>query len=315
MKKTSINKAVELLNQGEVVAFPTETVYGLGADAWNPSAVKKVFEVKGRPADNPLIVHIAGKKMVHDFVSEIPEAAKKLIDHFWPGPLTLIFKKKPEVLDLVTAGLDTVALRWPNHPVSQELIFRAGPLVAPSANKSGRPSPTKAEHVKEDFGDRFPVIDGGPTQIGLESTVLGVAEEPFRIYRPGYTGKEEIENLTGKQIMMLLSPQEERVTKSPGTKYTHYAPAALVRWMEADEKPVSGKTFYLFHSKTPEPGPSTVVYYEGDYQQMAHELYDRFRQADHENCRVILIESFPDNLVWQNPVAQALANRISKAAG
>lgn len=310
----NIEEAIELLKKGEVVAFPTETVYGLGADAWNPSAVRKVFEVKGRPADNPLIVHISSREMAGDFAEEVPEAAQTLMERYWPGPLTLILKKRAEVLDLITGGLNTVALRWPNHPLSQELIFRAGPLVAPSANKSGRPSPTKAGHVLEDFGEDFPVIDGGATQIGLESTVLDLSSKPYAIYRPGYIGKEEIEEVIGEAPILEETPPADEVTRSPGTKYTHYAPRARVRWLEKGEQTGSKETLYLLHSRDgndSEEADANVVRFDEDFERMAGELYDRFRQADHEGFVVVAVEPFPEGV--SKGILQALKNRIGKA--
>ncbi|MDR8390149.1 L-threonylcarbamoyladenylate synthase [Aliifodinibius sp. S!AR15-10] len=310
----SIEKAIELLESGEPVAFPTETVYGLGADAWNPGAIKKVFEIKGRPSDNPLIVHIASKAMVNDFATEIPEAAVKLMDACWPGPLTLIFRKKPEVLDLITAGLDTVALRWPSHALAQELIFRAGPLVAPSANTSGRPSPTKASHVTEDFGNDFPVIDGGATQIGLESTVLDISEQPFRIYRPGFIDKSKIEKITGEEVILQKKNTSGQETRSPGTKYSHYAPEAVVRWLEEGETPDQKNALYLLHSLEGKEDEHHIHYHQ-NFQQMASELYDRFRQADHQQLDTIIIEPFDERARKEHPITEALLNRITKAVG
>lgn len=312
----SIPKAVEILKSGDPVAFPTETVYGLGADAWNPDAIGKVFEVKGRPSDNPLIVHIASRDSVDDFAAKIPQAATKLMEACWPGPLTLIFKKKPEVLDLITAGLDTVALRWPNHALAQELIFRAGPLVAPSANKSGRPSPTKASHVTEDFGDEFPVIDGGYTQIGLESTVLDVSKLPLCIYRPGYIGKEKIEQITGAEVVLQneSSASTDQEVRSPGTKYSHYTPEATVRWLNDGESLNQKNALYLIHSSTADAGDYTI-HYQKNYQQMAMELYDRFRQADHQRLDEVVIEPFDASIKKEYPIIEALLNRISKAIG
>lgn len=305
---------VKLLKSGEIVAFPTETVYGLGADAWNPDAVQKVFELKGRPSDNPLIVHIADRRMVDDFALVIPPQASKLMDHFWPGPLTLIFKKKPEVLDLVTGGLNTVALRWPSHPFSQELISRVGPLVAPSANTSGRPSPTRPEHVKEDFGDHFPVLEAGETQIGLESTVLDISEQPYRIYRPGFIGKQALEDVLETEIIIFKQDDADS-SRSPGTRYSHYAPTAEVQWLKSDEDPTSDEAMYLLHRNKPGMGADTVHFYDGDYSRMARELYDRFREADHKNLQKVVIEPLPETLQEKEPVARALANRISKAIG
>lgn len=309
-----LDKYVSLLKSGEVVAFPTETVYGLGADALNPDAIKKVFEIKGRPSDNPLIIHIASQDSVKDFAADIPDAAKKLMDAFWPGPLTLIFKKKAEVLDIITGGLPTVALRWPSHPISQNLIAQTGPLVAPSANTSGSPSPTRPEHVMEDFGDDFPVIQAGETQIGLESTVLDISEKPFKIYRPGYIGKSHIEKTIGEEVNF-SEANNESAAKSPGTKYSHYAPRTEVRWFKEDEKATVNHTMYLFHNQNPEVVSDHIIYYRGNYSKMAYELFDRFRQADHQNLKHIVIEPFTEAVLDENAIARALYNRISKAIG
>ncbi|HEX6982784.1 MAG TPA: L-threonylcarbamoyladenylate synthase [Balneolaceae bacterium] len=307
-----LNKYVDLLKKGELVAFPTETVYGLGADAWNPSAIKKVFEQKGRPADNPLIVHVSSKKLVEEFADEISEDAQKLMNYFWPGPLTLIFPKKANVLDLITAGLDTVAIRWPMHPLSQELIALAGPLVAPSANSSGKPSPTKAEHVKEDFGNNFPVIEGGETDIGLESTVLDISAEPYRIYRPGAVNEREIANAIGKRIELAqVSP--DTVAKSPGTKYTHYSPNAQVKWLDKNASLREKNTLYLLHEREAGYQSKNIIHYHQDYRQLAHELYDRFRQADHDGYSTVAIEPFSKTVSQSQPIIPAIVNRISKA--
>lgn len=316
-----LNKYIELLKKGELVAFPTETVYGLGADAWNLSAVKKVFEQKGRPADNPLIVHVSSKEMVEEFTDEISDDAQKLMNHFWPGPLTLIFPKKAGVLDMITAALDTVAIRWPKHPLSQELIALAGPLVAPSANSSGKPSPTKAEHVKEDFGNDFPVIEAGETDIGLESTVLDISAEPYQIYRPGAVSAGEIEKIIGKKVRMTQT-SKSTAAKSPGTKYTHYSPKAEVCWLHPTTSFNEKDTFFLLHQNRSgresaiwhPVSASNIIHYRGDYNRMAHELYDRFRQADHQGFKRICIEPFKSTNTATHPLISALENRISKAS-
>lgn len=309
-----LNRYIDLLKSGEVVAFPTETVYGLGADAKNPDAIHKVFEIKGRPSDNPLIVHISGKEQVEDFASEISEDARKLMDAFWPGPLTLIFKKKPEVLDLITAGLDTVALRWPKHPLSQELIARVGPVVAPSANSSGKPSPTKAEHVKEDFGNDFPVVDAGETAIGLESTVLDISSEPYTIYRPGAISADEITEIIGKEVFQDSGSSKDETAKSPGTKYSHYTPKARVQWISSGDTTFVEEALYLLHSRPAPRKSNRVIHYDRNFNKMAHELYDRFRQADHQQLDFVFVEPF-SNEQLQKPIVQALQNRISKAIG
>ncbi|WP_372635678.1 L-threonylcarbamoyladenylate synthase [Fodinibius sp.] len=310
-----LDRYIQLLREGEIVAFPTETVYGLGADAWNPSAIRKIFVRKERPTDNPLIVHVASIPAVEQFAREISADARTLMQRFWPGPLTLIFKKKPEVLDLVTAGLDTVGVRWPSHPLSQELIASAGPLAAPSANTSGRPSPTKAEHVREDFGEQFPVIDAGETAIGLESTVLDLSRKPYRIYRPGAVSVQDIEEALGKKVEQASGDNPPAENRSPGTKYSHYTPDATVRWLDVNETtaPDSG-TLYLLHSRRPGREGSNIITYEGDFPQFARELYDRFRQADHRGYTTVAIEPFTGG-EREDPLMPALENRIQKAIG
>lgn len=308
-----LDRYIQLIKKGELVSFPTETVYGLGADAWNPSAVQKVFTQKGRPSDNPLIVHVASTSMAKEFTDEISDDAQKLMQKFWPGPLTLIFKKKAEVLDLVTAGLDTVAIRWPSHPLSQDLITNTGPLVAPSANSSGKPSPTKPQHVRDDFGQDFPVIDAGETAIGLESTVLDVSKEPYHIYRPGAITIQEIESVIGKKIESAKVDQPETTPKSPGTKYSHYSPNAQVRWLDKEEKLNNPDIFYLLHSRNSIKKKNNTVEYDGNLQKFARELYDRFRQADHEEYNAVAIERFSQS--QDHPLIPALENRIQKAIG
>ncbi|NLY79982.1 MAG: threonylcarbamoyl-AMP synthase, partial [Lysinibacillus sp.] len=236
------SQAVDLLNQGEVVAFPTETVYGLGAVATNEEAVKKIYEAKGRPSDNPLIVHIGTIEEVQNYIEEIPERAKQLMERFWPGPLTLIMKAKKGVLaKSVTAGLTTVGLRMPDHEVALELLRALKkPVAAPSANRSGKPSPTKAEHVYEDLQGRIPLIlDGGTTGIGIESTVLDVTVNPPVILRPGGVTKEMLEEVIGEVFQP--TPKEETLDstpKAPGMKYTHYAPEAPVYLIDNDRSKV-----------------------------------------------------------------------------
>lgn len=310
-----LDRYINLLKAGQIVAFPTETVYGLGADAWNLSAVQKVYDAKNRPADNPLIVHISSRKMLHQFTEHIPENAVKLMNAFWPGPLTLIFKKKPEVLDIVTAGLDTVAIRWPGHPLSQDIIARVGPLVAPSANSSGKPSPTRPEHIKEDFGDHFPIIEAGETQIGLESTVLDVSVTPFKIYRPGSIGQNQIENIIEKPVRGVPPAKQEALPRSPGTKYSHYAPTARVQWLTEAASVNSNKALYLLHYRMPKETGEHVIFYDEDYEEMAHELYDRFRQADQQGYETIFVEPLSAEVQKKEPLAEALYNRISKAVG
>tara|TARA_R110000868_G_scaffold37111_9_gene131467 strand:+ start:1814 stop:2737 length:924 start_codon:yes stop_codon:yes gene_type:complete len=300
-------KYIQLIKDGEIVAFPTETVYGLGADAWNPSAIRKVFDVKGRPSDNPLILHISSKDQVSDFALEIPVTAKKLMNTFWPGPLSIVLTKKPEVLDAVTAGLNTVAIRMPDHPVALDFISQTGPLVAPSANKSGRPSPTKTEHVLEDFGQGFPIIDGEATKIGLESTVIDLSGDIPSILRPGSISKKELEEVLGMEVIESFF-QASNGPKSPGQKYSHYKPKAQVCWLKkTKDLDNTSSLFLLLDSENEAPN---VVNYNGDLNRLAKELYDRFRQADIEGYDSIVIESIEG---LDHPMVSALLNRIGKA--
>ncbi len=340
----SLEQAAERLRKGEVVAFPTETVYGLGADVWNADAVRRIFALKGRPPDNPLIVHVSNREMVESLVTGVSEDAAQLMEQFWPGPLTIIFPKRPEVLDIVTAGIPTVAIRMPDHPVPLRLISETGPLAAPSANTSGRPSPTRAEHVRQDFGDDVPVIEGGSCQYGLESTVLDLSRKPYTILRPGYITQSELEKVLRQPVRMAqyhlhdageqMHAGEQTHTgdtpRSPGMKYTHYAPDAHVRWMTHNElpfpDPLSENTLYLMHriqtgafedigtdrSETGlSDGDDRIVHYRENYTEMARDLYDRFRMADLKGYAEVAIEPFP---AWQEST-EALVNRIRKAIG
>jgi L-threonylcarbamoyladenylate synthase len=220
-----IKKAAEIIKSGGVVAFPTETVYGLGANAYDEQAVKKIFELKGRPQDNPLIVHISKKQDVYIVAREVPEKAKVLIREFWPGPLTLVLPKNPSIPDIVTAGLDTVAVRMPDHPIALKLIRLSGvPIAAPSANISGKPSATQPEHIKKYFGEKVFLIEG-EVKIGIESTVLDLTEDVPKILRPGAITKEMIERKIGK-VELVEYKKADFTPKSPGLKYRHYTPDA-----------------------------------------------------------------------------------------
>ncbi|MGN8224025.1 L-threonylcarbamoyladenylate synthase [Gracilimonas sp. BCB1] len=301
---------IDLIKKGNVVAFPTETVYGLGADAWNPTAIQKIFTIKGRPSDNPLIVHVSEEEQVHEFSDHIPDSAHTLIEEFWPGPLSLVLPKKSKVLDAVTAGLDTVAIRMPDHDTAIEFISKTGPLVAPSANKSGRPSPTKSEHVKTDFGEDFPVIDGEATKIGLESTVLDLTGDQPEILRPGSISRKEIEDVLGFSVHESFFDHMER-PKSPGQKYSHYKPKAEVRWLGAEEEPDDQDCLYLL--LTSNYGSSAnIINFNNDLDLLARQIYDRLRQADIEGFSTVVIENFQD---MDHPIIPALLNRVQKAIG
>lgn len=322
----SYAQAVDLLNNGEVVAFPTETVYGLGAVATNDKAVKKIFEAKGRPSDNPLIVHIGTIEEVSEFIEEIPENALKLMDAFWPGPLTLIMRAKKGLLaPSVTAGLDTVGMRMPNHEVALQLLRKLRkPVAAPSANRSGKPSPTKAIHVEEDLQGRIPLIlDGGATGIGIESTVLDVTVNPPVILRPGGVTKEMLEEVVGEVIQPTKTQEKlESTPKAPGMKYTHYAPNAPVYLIESDQSIVEGailnlrnggeKIALLAPISFEKLGADYFFPYgdEGDKEMMSTKLYDDLRACDKTDATIILATT-----TTTEGVGAAIMNRLEKAAG
>ncbi len=300
-------KYIQAIKNGDVVAFPTETVYGLGADAWNSEAIAKVFKTKGRPSDNPLIVHLSEFYQINDFASEVPETAQLLIEEFWPGPLTLVFKKKPEVLDAVTAGLGTVAIRIPANEIALEFISKTCPLVAPSANRSGAPSPTKASHIKADFGSSVLVIDGGSTQVGLESTVLDISGDQPMILRPGVIGKDQLEQVLNQTVR--TDDKSSEKPKSPGQKYSHYKPKADVKWLDFEDTfEDTSSLFLLLNAETEQ---QNVINYNQDFEKLARELYDRFRQADIDGYKKVIIEPFDDR--YDSSVIPALLNRIEKA--
>lgn len=228
-QKDDMNRAAVALQAGQLVAFPTETVYGLGADGLNTQACQAIYEAKGRPSDNPLILHIADLAMLEDICQNIPDRAYVLAEAFWPGPLTLILEKTSLVSEVVSGGLDTVAVRMPNHPVALELIRKVGrPLAAPSANLSGRPSPTTATHVAIDLEDRIAgILDGGPCEVGLESTIVDLTVDPPAILRPGGISAEALEKVLGLvNTGQALDP--DQAPKAPGMKYRHYAPSVPV---------------------------------------------------------------------------------------
>lgn len=311
-----IRTYAEILKGGSVVAFPTETVYGLGASAWNPVAVQKVFDIKGRPSDNPLIVHISNYSQLVSLTAEIPQDSRILMQKFWPGPLTLVFDKKSKVPDIVSGGLDSVAVRMPDHFFALRLIELTGPLVAPSANISGKPSPTKAEHVTQDFDKKIPVLDGGTCAIGLESTVLDVRSTPFRILRPGRITAKMIEERTAIIVQDFDSGLKTDTPASPGMKYTHYAPNARVRWMSSDE--LNGvnygdNTLYLTLNPLVDKPNSTskVILFDQNPDRLACELYDWFRYSDLNGFKEIAIQ--PMDEYANQDITSALVNRIDKA--
>ncbi|MCL1949116.1 MAG: L-threonylcarbamoyladenylate synthase [Turicibacter sp.] len=323
---SNIEAAASLLKAGEVVAIPTETVYGLGADATNDAAVAKIFEAKGRPSDNPLIVHIADLKQLHPIAGSVPKKAEQLMDVFWPGALTIILPKGEGLSDKVTAGLSTVGIRMPDHPIARNIILEAGlPIAAPSANTSGRPSPTSAAHVWDDLQGKIPlIVDGGPTGIGVESTVIDCSVQSPVILRPGGITQEEIEAVIGKVQMDAGLLEQSQKPRSPGMKYSHYAPIAPLRIIEGSpaffkEQIQSAKERGLkvgvlgIHEKQSDYEGADIILTCGPnprLQDVAQKLYANLRKFDEYSLDVILSESFP-----REGLGQAIMNRLEKAAG
>ncbi len=321
-----ISQAAKLLKANEVVAFPTETVYGLGANAKETEAVEKIFLAKGRPSDNPLIVHIAHRDQLEEIATDIPDVAYTLIERFWPGPLTLILKKKgASISDKVTAGLPTIAVRMPDHPVALALIQESGlPLAAPSANLSGRPSPTTAGHVLDDLNGRIAgIIDAGETGIGVESTVLDCTEQVPTILRPGGVTKEELEQVIGHVEVDSALMDEQKTPKSPGMKYTHYAPKSplvivdgspsFLQKLVDEQRAIGKKVGVLTTEENKHVYEADVVLTCGTRNHLhtvASYLYDTLRKFDETNVDIIYSESFPTE-----GIGAAIMNRLKKAAG
>ena len=325
--KENLDIAAKALQQGEIVSFPTETVYGLGAIATSQEAVLKVFEAKGRPSDNPLIVHISDIQQMTSTVEEVPEIALTLAKAFWPGPLTMILKAKPGIYaPALSAGLTTVSFRMPNHPLTLELISKVGiPLVGPSANLSTKPSPTKVEHVFEDMNGRIRgIVDGGSSTVGVESTVIDLTnDEGPVILRPGVITKEQIEAVIGPiQSTVKTTAGEREVPKSPGMKYRHYAPQTPVfvvdGTIDAFEETihkykVQGKTVGVMARNAIVDAFENKV--EATYKMgtsvddMNRALFDALRTLDHLKLDIILAESAPET-----GVGIAYMNRLKKAA-
>lgn len=316
-------QAVDILKSGGVVAFPTETVYGLGAIATDEQAVDKIFKAKGRPSDNPLIVHIGNKEEVAKYATEIPEKANQLMNAFWPGPITLIFNAIPNIIaPNVTPGVKTVGIRMPDHPVALDLLRALkAPLAAPSANRSGKPSPTEALHVKEDLDGLIPlIIDGGPTGVGLESTVIDMTVEPPIILRPGGATIEMIEEVIGP-VAVADEKAPENTPRAPGMKYRHYAPEAPLFIIESDKEKISNAVNKLQkeHKKTAIIGPDSLRVPNADWyfaigssestEEMAVNLYKALRQCDMIDADIIL--AVETDLAG---VGAAFMNRLEKAS-
>lgn len=314
-----IREAADVLRRGGLVAFPTETVYGLGADALNPSAVQKVFDAKQRPNDNPLIVHIAEFAQLEDVVTSVPQIALTLAQTFWPGPLTMVFERSAAVPDNVTANLDTVAIRMPDHAVTQALIKEFGNgIVGPSANVSGKPSPTKADHVYTDLNGKVDLIlDAGPAEIGVESTIIDVTVSPPLVLRSGGLPLEKIKEVIGE---VRATDNVEFLKRSPGTRYRHYAPTAPVIVIEEGDsefltkllKKHEGKRIgCILHSNNlaVHSTASCRVARMASIEDLSHRLFDTFRQFDEQRMDIIIVETVPEK-----GIGQAVMDRIRKAA-
>ncbi len=321
-EQSGYKQAVEYLQAGDVVAFPTETVYGLGAIATNTQAVAKIFEAKGRPQDNPLIVHIGEPNNLEEFIEYVPYSAKACMDAFWPGALTLILPLKTGVLaENVSAGLNSVGVRMPDHSVALELLRQLKqPVAAPSANKSGKPSPTKAAHVFHDLEGKIPLIlDGGTTGLGLESTVVDFTSEIPTILRPGGVTKEMLENVIG--LVNEAKPTDSaEAPKAPGMKYAHYAPDAPVFLIEDSQEKVR-KAIDLIHRENKKVALIAGNQYasqeaddfftlgDSHLEEAAQLLYEALRSCDQTNVDVVLIPVFP-----KKGIGRAIMNRLEKAA-
>ena len=319
---TAVKRAAELLCAGEVVALPTETVYGLAANALDAQAVGKIFEAKGRPANNPIIVHVASVEMARRCVTTWSAFADKLTKAFWPGPLTLVLPRSHEIPDIVTGFGPTVGVRWPSHPFIQAVIRACGfPLAAPSANLSGQISPTSAEHVRKGLGDKIRlIVDGGQSQVGIESTVLDLTVSPPRVLRPGMIHEESLLSVTGG---LAVGPAEHgQILKSPGQLERHYSPRAKLKvlsWRDDDDlnrqlstfnfQPL--KTHLITHTQIPSGerlGRVSVIPH--DAEAFARALYAELHRCDELGAEWIVIEALPEGSEWH-----AIADRLRRAAG
>ena len=326
LTEQDIDEAAAILREGGLVGIPTETVYGLGANGLNEEAVVHIFEAKGRPQDNPLILHIPSADHLERYCKDIPLTAYQLAEAYWPGPLTMILKRKPIVPDVVTAGLDTVGMRCPSHPVCHAILEAADvPVAAPSGNTSGRPSPTTAAHMWEDMDGKIDaIVDGGPCSVGVESTIIDLTETPARLLRPGGITLEQLEAVLGEvavdpAVTRLMGAGEK--PKAPGMKYRHYAPKAPVTVVTGDPK--KSAEYIAAHAA---PGDGIICFDEfaplfgshyveqlgpaGDKGEQARHIFDALRFFDHTPVKSIWAQC-PD----ASGIGLAISNRLNKAAG
>jgi L-threonylcarbamoyladenylate synthase len=311
----AIRRAARILQAGGLVAFPTETVYGLGADASNARAVRRIFEAKHRPADHPVIVHLRDAGEVAQWAREIPPAGELLMQRFWPGPLTLILKRARRVLDEVTGGQDTVGLRVPSHPIAQQLLRAfAGAIAAPSANRFGRISPTTAAHVKEELGDTIDmVLDGGACTVGIESTIIDLSAGTPRLLRPGGIARAELEALLHAAVDLA----GEGTPRASGTLAAHYAPTVRMLLVEADElegavrRHAADNRLAVLARRAPLPGSAVPLWRRAadDARSYAHDLYATLHELDGWGCTLLIVEAPPADPEWE-----AVRDRLQRAA-
>jgi L-threonylcarbamoyladenylate synthase len=313
--QAELDAAVQALRDGELVAFPTETVYGLGAHAGHPVALRRVFELKGRPLSHPLIVHLDSVRYLSRWVREVPPAAEKLAAAFWPGPLTLVLPRAFNVHPLVTGGQDTIAVRVPSHPMAQQLLTAfGGGIAAPSANRYGRLSPTRAEHVREEFGDALHVLDGGDSKIGLESTIVSCLDGNVRLLRPGSIGVSQLRSVVGD----VLTERSAEAPRAPGGHSAHYAPSTplsivLAEEIEqlASELSATGLRIAVLAQRAPLRAHQYVTWINGGPRPDAYarELYAHLRALDRSACARILVQNVPGDERWD-----AVRDRLTRAA-
>ncbi|WP_232798443.1 L-threonylcarbamoyladenylate synthase [Salinibacter altiplanensis] len=307
---TSPAEAAAHLRRGELVAFPTETVYGLGADALQPDAVRRIFEAKGRPADNPLIVHVCRREQIKQVAARVPPAGQQLLNEFVPGPLTLILPKHDHLPSVVTAGLETVGVRIPRLSQTQSFLEACGtPVPAPSANQSGRPSPTSWEAVEDDLGGRIDcILRGGRTDAGVESTVVDCTTDPVAVLRPGAIPVESLRQVLG--TVQGASPEGEAAPRSPGTRHRHYAPSARVRLVDTPSEVAPGEDHAYVGLDAPAQACALGrVHVEEDVQAYAHDLFHIFRTCDEKEIEVIYAQT-----VSAEGMGRALNDRLRRAA-
>lgn len=307
---TSPTEAADHLRCGGVVAFPTETVYGLGADAFQPEAVHRIFEAKGRPSDNPLIVHVSERTQIEHVAAAVPPPAQRLMDHFFPGPLTLILPRHSDLPSVVTAGLDTVGVRMPRLPLAQAFLDACDtPVPAPSANRSGRPSPTTWRAVQHDLEGRIDcILKAGRTEAGVESTVVDCTAAPVEVLRPGAISVEALREVL--DTVRAAETDQERAPRSPGTRHRHYAPSAEIQLVEdpSDAEP-NPSVAYIGLTLPPEPEGFGAVYLEEDMESYAHDLFHVFRACDEQGIEVLYAQTVPSR-----GLGRALNDRLRRAA-